>query len=293
MMKRAGGADHAAFIECLGKVDSDLNQNANDAAVEKAFETLGSDFFSRRETPKAVLGIDIYQYSRFPENKQRLVPIIFDILYDAAVKWCQDHEPAFFNAQSLNDFISTGDGGFQILESPLQGLLFAAMFQTAITSYDKGTIQPCLGRLVGELTLRYTLTYDRVFKLDNEWYGPAIIRNARILSRDKLNRCLADENSVEWFRKRIGTLDSLSLLKRNGFRQVGAIDPDARGTLLFDEANAFRSVNVQRVGSVKVKESDIDIYNIYAQVAVTAGNDKNDRWVVALGNLNAGGITVE
>jgi hypothetical protein len=62
-------------------------------------------------------------------------------------------------------------------------------------------------------------------------------------------------------------------------------------TLLFAKAkNAFRSLNVQRVGSARVKESEIDIYNIYAQVEVTAGKANS---IAALGNLNAGGITVD
>jgi hypothetical protein len=294
MSIRNEGADHHAVTEILLRLEKDerlkTDGELDSAKINVIFPTvLEDEFFKRREARKAVLGIDIYHYSRFPSDKQRLVPIVFDSLYDIAVKFCLKHEPAFFAANSLNDFIPTGDGGFQILDSPLQCLIFAVMFQAAITSYNDGTYRSALGRWVGELTLRYALTYDRAFQLDAEWYGAAIIRNARVLSRDSLNRFLADENSVEWFRKRISTVDSLLLLEPSNFKSVGGTG--GVQTLLFAKAkNAFRSLNVQRVGSARVKESEIDIYNIYAQVEVTAGKANS---IAALGNLNAGGITVD
>jgi hypothetical protein len=295
MPMRGDGADHHTFAEILTRLEKD-ERLTTDGELDSAKinnivpKELEEELFKHREGPKAVLGIDIYHYSRFPSEKQRLVPIIFDSLYDIAVKFCLNDEPAFFPAKSLNHFIPTGDGGFQILDSPLQCLIFAVMFQAAITSYNDGTYRPVLGRWVGELTLRYALTYDRAFQLDAEWYGAAIIRNARVLSRDSLNRFLADENSVEWFRKRISTVDSLLLLDPMNFKSVDGV-PGLQKTLLFAKGkNAFRSLNVQRVGSAKVKESEIDIYNIYAQVEITAGKPNS---IAALGNLNAGGITVD
>jgi hypothetical protein len=291
-MKRALGHDHREVDKLLEELDDKVRRagrSLDSREIDQmVVEGLEKPFFESREGHKAVLGIDIYHYSRFSPDKQRLVPIIFDSLYDEALGFCEKYEPAFFPENSLSNFISTGDGGFQILDTPLQCLIFAVMFQTAITSYNDGSYRPALGQWVGELTLRYALTYDRVFKLDEEWYGAAIIRNARILSKDSLNRFLADESSIEWFRTRISTVDSLSLLENTKFESIGGID--RKDSLLFaPKKNAFRSVNVQRVGSAQVKESEIDIYNIYAQVEITAG--RND-CIVALGNLNAGGITI-
>ncbi len=57
--------------------------------------------------------------------------------------------------------------------------------------------------------------------------------------------------------------------------------------------NSFRSLNVQKIGNVAVKGSDLDVYNVYAQVVVChTGGDARRNVIVTLGNLNAGGVTV-
>jgi hypothetical protein len=56
---------------------------------------------------------------------------------------------------------------------------------------------------------------------------------------------------------------------------------------------SFRSVVVQKVGSVTAKNSSFDVYNLYMQISIgrrsASGEDFEDM-VFALGNLHTGGL---
>ena len=96
-------------------------------------EALGSYFSDDREVTRCVLGIDIYKYSHFEGDRQRIVPSIFKVLYDQTIAHCVEYEPTIFKgADFKNRFISTGDGGFLIFNTPVQALAFALYLQANI-----------------------------------------------------------------------------------------------------------------------------------------------------------------
>lgn len=90
---------------------------------------------------KVILGIDIYKYSQYPLVEQIYVPVLFDTLYRATVKNIISDESFIFKnygkkiEEYKNNFISTGDGGFQMLENPIQAIVFAVYFQSNVKRF--------------------------------------------------------------------------------------------------------------------------------------------------------------
>jgi len=147
------------------------------------------------------------------------------------------------------------------------------------------------------------LTLDTVYHLDDNWFGAGIITNARILSRDTLNRCLADSASVAWFVERAGSVEALQVVGTPEIAALACRDqktiqgvksivfPLASGSA--DRRKEFRFISTQKIGVIEVKNTELDIYNIYAQLVVmhSSGDGSfNRRSVVTLGNLNTSGL---
>jgi hypothetical protein len=60
---------------------------------------------------KAVLGLDIYKYSSYDDDRQPLIPFIFDVLLDGGFQYAKDAEKTLFkDIDIINNYISTGDG---------------------------------------------------------------------------------------------------------------------------------------------------------------------------------------
>jgi hypothetical protein len=268
---------------------------------------LFNEYFASREQPMAVLGIDIYQYSKFPRHTQRLVPVIFKYLYDETVTMLRRGEAFFFGGDDFEKgFIPTGDGGFQMFETPLSAIVFALYFQLVLSGYNASFYFPKLRRLVGPLTLRYGLTYDHVVRIDHNWFGPAIIKNARITARDTLNRLLVDGETIQWFADRIGTVETMATLTAEDIKRIKELAWRDRNLLqhsvLFRSPDAtaewqqpiFRSVVSQKIGRVTSKNDQYDVYNLFVQVLFywvdLLQRVAAQHMVVALGNLHTEGI---
>jgi hypothetical protein len=159
---------------------------------------------------------------------------------------------------------------------------------------------------VGELRLRYCITHELVYKFQNNFYGTAIIQNARILGKDALNRCLIDRPSYDWFMQQLNGIENLSSVTLHQIKvlpQFAEYDttPISQGknivipTELMSSIDWIKAADVMSVGTVKSKESEIDVYNVHLQVSVTqeqvevAGG--NPSFTITLGNLNAQGLT--
>ena len=264
-------------------------------------------YFESRESRRAVLGIDIYQYSNYDSRRQRLIPVVFKLLYDLAVRDVRRREPGLFAQEQLSEaFISTGDGGFQTLSTPLHAVVLCVWFQAALNSFNTGINFPRLRRFVGPLTLRYALTYDMIVRFTDNYYGPAIINNARIMSRDTLNRFLLDEASVNWFLDRIGGIENLSILRNEDLLRIPELELDptnvSTATRAFrdrtDEdlrsgATGFRTVMLQKIGTIAVKKTVLDVYSCYFQLGSSWTDPTGQvtrRLLVTVGNLNASGL---
>jgi hypothetical protein len=255
---------------------------------------------------KSVLGIDIYKYSEYPADIQVYVPVLFNSLYDLTVDNCLKKENYFFQMYETtlvlfkNKFISTGDGGFQIFDDPLQSILFAAYFQLNVQRFNSGSLisiyRDNLFKIVGRIELRYAITYDKIYSYDMNFYGPSIINNARILAKDHLNRMLIDFPSLFWFDKNINTIGNILTMKRDDFAVIEyfkSYETD-KTSLLFDQTgpNKIRSVDILKIGVIKSKNTILEIHNLRIQFNLEIPQSRNGYtgFLVTLGNLNTQGI---
>ena len=273
---------YSELLEILRAYDQEkyVGHGAPDVNADLLRAYLSEYFGDRRQENQAVLGIDIFRYSKYAPEQQRLIPVLFQYIHDQTVADCKSLEGYLFHEPStIGHFISTGDGGFQILPTPMHALVFAIYTQINVQYFNASFRFPALRKLLGPITLRYTLSLDVVFQLDNNFFGPAIITNARILSRDKLNRLLIDSHTIDWFIDRIGNLESLLAFTNEELGRIAELGngpaKELSNTLLFQfgrvdgpSASAFKTVIVQKIGNISAKETIIDIYSGYLQVEI-------------------------
>jgi hypothetical protein len=294
------------LIRLFDQHDSALNLEGSGLAQDiKPLVQALDEYFLSRESARAVVGVDIYQYSRLDSARQRLVPAVFALLHQVALELCWERETFLFKTETREGhFISTGDGGYQMLSTPLHAVVFALYLELAFSAFNAYLHYPRVRAAIGPISVRYAITFDKIFEQDGNFFGTAIINNARILSRDSLNRCLMDGASLEWFRSQIGTVETLLISSSEGIAQLPAFahyhDRTYTRSMLFrstDEglgSSPVRTVNVQKIGLVAAKQSQIDIHNLHIQVVFTRSGDAavpEHPMVVSLGNLNSAGIS--
>ncbi|MBK8806446.1 MAG: hypothetical protein IPO21_07320 [Bacteroidales bacterium] len=251
---------------------------------------------------KSVLGIDIYKYSSYDEFEQSLIPFLFKLMFRETIDRCFSNHKFMFQKYTKSEieesFISTGDGGFLIFDIPMHSLLFAANFALVLRTYNSYHLFPKLRKIIGGVSLRYAITYDKLYYFENSHYGRAIINNARILSKDNLNRCLIDQNVYNWFTVNIDGLENLQVLGIDDIANIydfkGAYDyeilekhPD--GFFMKESTRDMGIINsdVLKIGEINSKESTISIYNIHIQVASRLKRGDSSRIItISLGNLN-------
>jgi hypothetical protein len=269
-----------------------------------------NDYFSpTRYSTASVLGIDIYKYASLDEFQQRLIPILFKWLYKDAVATTLRNESFLFQGYTASDFesafISTGDGGFQIFPTPVHSLVFAIYFQAALKSFNGYANYPMIRQFLGETSLRYCLTVGALFSFDGSYFGPSIINNARLLTKDRLNRFLIDSNCENWFAIKTQGLETLSQYSYERLAEISIFASYDRSFLkernvifklvpLAPRRNGISTLNSLKIGKLQLKDRTLDVYSVYLQTMfeVTAvGNSKKYDLVVSLGNLNTTGIT--
>ncbi|SEN53592.1 hypothetical protein SAMN05444671_1776 [Flavobacterium sp. CF108] len=275
----------------------------------KLTESEIENFHSEYLENKSIVGIDIYKYSEYKESIQVYVPVLFNSIYDLTIKMCLKNEPFFFSnyGNKLSDFkenfISTGDGGFQIFDNPFQSLLFCGYFELNVRRFNSGsyisTLNKNLFSIIDRIELRYCLTYDKIICYDNNFYGAGIINNARILAKDSLNRLLIDQNSLRWFEHHINTIENLTVITLNDLLEISLFkDLDKKLTsLLFKKSyNYIKSLDILKIGNIISKNTNLNIYNLKIQFEI--GFDKERgmfkkeyaNFVFTVGNLNTQGI---
>jgi hypothetical protein len=250
---------------------------------------------------KAVLGIDIYQYSQYQTLPQMLIPHLFKQLYNDTISNCLEHEPFIFKNTDkkllLDNFIDTGDGGFQIFENPFQAITFAIYFQSNISRYNSIHVSTQnLFEIIDEITLRYSLTYDSVYSFEKNHYGPSIINCARIMSKDKLNRFLIDENTKKWFSKEFNGIENLQFLEiQEDFKNIPILNKDSDDeiieSIIFDNAECeIYNVDLMKIGEIKSKLDILSIYNLRLQTLMLSPSSNYNKHAITLGNLNSNGL---
>jgi hypothetical protein len=271
---------------------------------EELEQSLGIENVSQ----KSVLGLDIYQYSSYGEFEQMLIPFLFKTMLSSTIDLCIDNHPFIFQNYSKEriekNFISTGDGGFLIFDTPLHSLLFASNYAIVLRIYNAFHFFPRLRKIIGGISTRYVITYDKVYSYDDNFYGRAIINNARILSRDNLNRCLIDEHVHRWFTVNIDGIENLQVITIEDvaniyeFSNYSSLPLATSSDKIFGRESSRRegiiNSDILKIGKIKAKETDINIYNLHLQVSLSLVNNDDDSQkkivTVSLGNLNTSGI---
>jgi len=259
-----------------------------------------------------VLGLDLYGYSKFELDKQTLIPFVFDLIYQKTMKDIGTYEGCFFDEYSFPDnFISTGDGCFQIFQNPIQAVLFNIYFFITMHTYNASRYYPKFYNYVGELFFRSCITTGKIFSYEKNHYGPAIITNARILSKDRLNRFLIDADTYKWFLSKIDGVENISEITVEELLEILGINSALGGcsaifrtneTFNTGPANKFgreyckvKSCHVQKIGDISAKADIFSIYNLELQIYFYIFNpEKKDigrGMVVSIGNSNNSGIT--
>ncbi len=253
---------------------------------------------------KVILGIDIYRYSQYPLAEQTYIPVVFAELYKATIKDLIKGESFIFREYGLKEidfhkrFISAGDGGFQIFNNPLEAVIFAIYFQMNLKLFFSGSSMiahsQLLSKLIDSIDLRYAITSDLTYFYNSNYFGPGIINNARILSKDNLNRLLIDSNTIKWFNKNMSSVENLLVMDKKSFLTTDYFKSydESLISLLFVNRNSFKSVDVLTIGSIMVKNTPLEIYNLHIQAIISFKNQSNVSrdFVVTLGNLNTAGI---
>jgi hypothetical protein len=268
-----------------------------------------SEFINLRSFNKrSVLGIDIYRYGLYKHLEQVLIPPLFKILFEKAIRLCLENNQFIFQRYTRekieNSFISTGDGGFVIFDNPLHSLFFAINFEVVVRAYNSYHLFPKLRNIIGSISLRYAISFDTLFQFDDNYYGSAIINNARILSKDTLNRCLIDQQTYDWFLINIDGLENLQVYSIEDIANIyDFLDYDRK--FISDGENEILRVtssrrsgiinsDILKVGQIQSKETLINIYNLHLQVTLSVYSDRKVEskrtMTVSLGNLNTSGI---
>jgi len=256
----------------------------------------------------SVLGIDIYRYGLYKHLEQTMIPALFKILFDKAIRLCLENNQFVFQNYTKEkiekSFISTGDGGFLIFENPLHSLFFAINFEMMVRAFNSYHHFPKLRKIIGSISLRYAITYDTIFHFENNYYGSAIINNARILEKDSLNRCLLDQRTYEWFLTNMDGIENLQTYTIYDIANIYEFTKydkkliregvnDIINTRLSRYTGIINS-DILRVGQFQSKETVMNIFNLHLQITTYASaDDKQDtkrRITVSLGNLNTSGI---
>lgn len=257
---------------------------------------------------KSVLGLDIYQYSSYGEFQQTLIPFLFKTIFETNMRLCFENHKFIFQKYSTqqiqNNYISTGDGGYIIFENPLHSLLFACNFAVILRAYNAYHFYPRLRRIIGGINMRYTITYDKIYSYNNNFFGRAIINNARILMKDNLNRCLIDEHAHSWFTTNMDGVENLQIATLEDIANIYEFSRNYDRSLLSEKDELFEdepsrrygiiNSDILKVGMITSKEASLSVYNLHLQVTIRLVNDDNPHQTrlitVSLGNLNTTGI---
>jgi len=310
MAKRMKRLQFDQIIELLKKVDTE-------SIYEKVTKVPQSDdlyhdlenYVNLKNFPRfSVLGIDIYRYGLYKHLEQTMIPALFKILFDKTIRLCLENNQFVFQHYTKEkiqkSFISTGDGGFLIFDTPMHALFFAINFEVMVRAFNSFHHFPKLRKIIGSISLRYAITYDTIFHFENNFYGSAIINNARILEKDSLNRCLLDQRTYEWFLTNIDGIENLQTYTIYDIANIYEFtkydktyikqgENDIINTRLSRYTGIINS-DILRIGQFQSKETIMNIFNLHLQITLLhrqmIKKDTKRRITVSLGNLNTSGI---
>jgi hypothetical protein len=296
-------------IEDLTKIisEKDINDFSKfcheDVDESDLLNTLITEIDTDKFAEKTVLGIDIYHYSQYKPLEQSLIPVLFKLIHNKACDLCLSNSSYIFQHYQSSDtfremFINSGDGGFQLFDTPIHATAFVINFQMIVRYYNSFRFFPKLRKIVGPLSLRYAMTHDKIYKLDKNYFGPAIINNARVLIKDSLNRFLLDENTNRWFLYQINGIENLQYVSISQLQELATFADykriDGENHIYVDskgfDFEKMISCDIQKIGDIMAKKTPLTIYNLHLQYKGFLGDGKY-KTVISVGNLNTTGIS--
>lgn len=303
---RVSKLKYKELLEAVEKFDT-TNINTSYATIpeENDLEEYLDDMIHPESfSNKSILGIDIFQYSQYELKKQTLIPFLFKLIQDAVFKNCIESNGYLFQKNSSEklqkDFIHTGDGGFQILDTPLHAVSLAINYELFIRYYNSYHFYPKLRKLIGPISLRYSISSGAIFQFNQNYFGPGIINCARMLSKDDLNRCLMDQSTHDWFMHTmmgVENLQFISIEDISTYPQFALYDKSLTNDyeMIFPHEKDFTfqkviSTDVQQIGEIKAKYTTLNIYNLHLQFLGSIREVKDKPIVITIGNLNLSGI---
>lgn len=267
---------------------------------------------------QSVLGIDILDYSQLSNTEQYFVPILFHSLIKSTIADIFKYEKFIFQYTNsdliFEKFIDSGDGGFFIFDTPLHSVLFALYFECNLRHYNNGTYNKNIYSLLKTIKVRYAITYDIVYYMKDlkNHYGAGLINCARIMAKDKLDRCIIDENTHTWFLKRTNGIESLrnyhirKIMKIKEFSHYTYDEQEYKFSgyssyAIPEEKSQFEPgidlILIMKIGTIKLKKLEISVYNLLIQLPTKIDNvykkldfDNDIFMVVTLGNNNTVGL---
>ena len=310
MLKKIKRIEHKYIKELLSKYDKRVVFDKTNIVPDPTdlHQELTAYIDYQSISQKSVLGIDMVRYSSYGNREQTLLPFLFKTIFDKTIRHCIKYHPFIFQKYTINNiknnFVSTGDGGFLILDNPLLSLIFAANFAVILRAYNAYHFFPKLREIVGSVSMRYAITYDKVYSYDNNYFGRGIINNSRIMAKDNLNRCLIDENTHSWFITNMDGEENLQILTLEDVANIYEFEDSydrailPLGDEIFEDSTSrvYGIINsdILQYGTITSKQTEISIYNLHIQITLRLRNDENldeNRLItVSLGNLNMSGM---
>ncbi len=293
------------LVDLIAEYDiNDFSKICHEDIDESALlETLKKEIETEKFLEKTVLGIDIYHYSQYKPLEQSLIPVLFKLIYNKACELCLSNSSYIFQHYKSSAtfdklFINSGDGGFQIFDTPIHATAFVINFQMIVRYYNSCRFFPKLRKIVGPLSLRYAMTHDKTYKLNKSYFGPAIINNARVLIKDSLNRFLLDENTYNWFLYQLNGIENLQHVSISQLQDLSAFSDYKRtdgDNHIYVDSKGFDfekmiCCDIQKIGDILAKKTSLTIYNLHLQYKGFLGEGKY-KTVISVGNLNTSGIS--
>jgi hypothetical protein len=311
-LKKTVRLTYQDFKEALDRVDDGgrIDRSGCDLPIDGLKDALKAEV-DRADATMAVLGIDVYRYSQLEAFEQSLVPFVLRLLYNEAWRLCRTDTDYFFPKCDEDEFddryIDTGDGGFLLFDTPIHALVFAVDFELMLRAFNSFRFYPRLRRALGTgISLRYAMTYGKVFSFRSSYYGSSIITNARMLGKDHLNRFLIDQDTFDWFTAYTRGVENLPCVGLDDLQDLpGFEDYDrslaAKGKKAFfplkggeKTESQWRDVDVLKLGDISAKDRMICVYGLHIHYVATLVDGENPEkeavFTVTLGNLNTSGI---
>ncbi len=256
----------------------------------------------------------MYKYSELSEDRQLFVPALLNTLKSDARDLAVGNFPFIFQNFYESDKktlkprpneIDTGDGGFIFFDTPIHAICYLIAFSALLRLYNAHMFLPELRGHLGSIEIRFAITHDNVYKYQNRFYGSGIINNARMLSRDKLNRFLVEKNVVDWF---LGTLIGIERLEIVSLEEIAEIPEfldydrnwmsERRNSVIVSKGVAttegIRSVDLLKIGKIKEKATEIEIYNLALKVVSELESpvlELKQTFALSIGNINSEGLS--